>query len=563
MAQGEPSGASSVSRMAKRVLGFAVVETGAAMAFFVHGLLPLDTTGPHHAVAPVLLFLLLLGAALALTVRVRAVSSRLALVWAAAMHSVAVASLYLRPVSEHLQQALSGLSSPELAERVFMPASVVPPNNGLLHLTGAVALITAVGVAVHITLLWRVLDDPGSRPGSSAPPVSDANLRPPSSLSGSAGPMRMLALAWRMLMDTPFKSLGTLIGVIVSVFLMTQQTSLLTGILGRVTSFVNSTGADIWIVSQATESTDATGAIPASYVGVAAGTPGAQWAAPVVQGIGRVIRPDGVQEFVKVLGVEAPRYAGLPTTLAPGTEVDSLRASGRLLINWNDRPVFAGAEIGDRIEIGGQHAIIGGFFQGMDPHSPYYYVYANIDDARGLTRFPQDRVSFIAVGVQEGEDPADVRAALQSRLPNALVKTKDELSAMEEHYFLARTPVGVVFGMGATVAAFIGAAIVAVTMYSTAIDRARDFGTLKAIGARKRDLLQLLLLQALLFSAVGYALGMGAFLLVRYHVPQLPLVLPPKIAIGVFFAAVASCVLACFAAIRRVLSLDPAIVFRS
>lgn len=389
---------------------------------------------------------------------------------------------------------------------------------------------------------------------STAPPTRTAP-RP-------AEPLRLVGLAVRMLLDAPAKSLGTLLGVTISVFLMAQQGSLLLGILGRVTSFVRSAGVDLWITSAATESTDATDSLPASRLAAAAGTRGVAWAAPVVQGLGRVTRPDGVREFVKVLGVEAPRYAGLPRTLAPGTPPEALRAPRRILLNWNDRAAFAAAEVGDRIEIEGQAAVVSGFFQGMDPHSPYYYVFANIDDARAFTRFPQDRVTFVAIGAAPGVPAAALKARLEERLPDVLVRTRDEMSEMEERYFLVRTPVGLVFGMGAIVAAFIGAAIVAVTLYASAVDRARDYGTLKAIGARQRDLLGLLLVQAWLFFAGGFALGMAAFLLVRAHLPQLPMVTPPRLVLGVAAAALASCTIASVAAIRRVLAVDPAIVFR-
>jgi putative ABC transport system permease protein len=365
-----------------------------------------------------------------------------------------------------------------------------------------------------------------------------------------------------MLLDAPAKSLGTLLGVTISVFLMAQQGSLLLGILGRVTSFVRSAGVDLWITSVATESTDATDSLPASRLAAAAGTRGVAWVAPVVQGIGRVTRPDGVREFVKVLGVEAPRYAGLPRTLAPGTIPEALRAPRRILLNWNDRAAFAAAEVGDRLEIEGQAAVVSGFFQGMDPHSPYYYVFANIDDARAFTRFPQDRVTFVAIGAAPGVSPVALKARLEERLPDVLVRTRDEMSEMEERYFLVRTPVGLVFGMGAIVAAFIGAAIVAVTLYASAVDRAREYGTLKAIGARRRDLLGVLLVQAWLFFAGGFAVGMAAFFLVRAHLPQLPMVTPPRLVLGVAGAALASCTLASWAAIRRVLTVDPAIVFR-
>jgi putative ABC transport system permease protein len=374
--------------------------------------------------------------------------------------------------------------------------------------------------------------------------------------------MRLSSLSVRMLVDAPFKSLGTLIGVVVSVFLMLQQLSLLFGILGRVSAFADSTDVDVWIASAATESSDATDSIPASRVQAAAGTPGVAWAEPVVQGFGRVTRPDGVREFVKVLGVQPPRYAGLPRTLAGGTSPARLRASDRVFMNWNDRGTFAAAEPGDRVEIEGNATVVAGFFEGMDPHNPYYYFYANIDDARGMTAFPQDRVTFVAVGLEPGASVAEVKRRLAARIPDVTVLSRQDLHDAEVRYFLVRQPVGMVFGMGTVIAALIGGAIVAVTLYSTVIDRLRDYGMLKAIGARSRDLLQLLLAQAWVFALAGFAIGTGAFFLVRSLFTSLPMKATPGMITAVAVAALASCTLASLAAIRRVLTLDPAIVFK-
>jgi putative ABC transport system permease protein len=374
--------------------------------------------------------------------------------------------------------------------------------------------------------------------------------------------MRLGPLALRMLLDAPFKSLGTLLGVFVSVFLMLQQVSVLFGILGRVSAFADAADVDVWVASAATESTDATDSVPANRVQAAAGTRGVAWAEPVVQGIGRVTRPDGVREFVKVLGVRPPRYAGLPRTLSPGTSVSRLRASDRVFMNWNDRPTFAAAEPGDRVEVNGNAGVVAGFFEGMDPHSPYYYFYANIDDARAMTGFAQDRVTFVTVGLVPGASVTEVKRRLAARIPDATIFSRQDLHDAEIRYFLARNPVGLVFGMGTAVAAFIGGAIVAVTLYSTVIDRTRDYGMLKAIGARRRDLFQLLLLQAWAFALAGYAIGAGAFFLVRHAYPNLPMKATPEIVGGVALAALVSCTLASFAAIRRVLALDPAIVFK-
>jgi len=553
------------ARPAGGLLLAAGVESAVTLLHAVHGAATYHDPGRLHLVAPVLVAFLLVVAATVLALLHPGRPSLTGLVLATTVPFAGLFGLYHGGYGHLLKLLAFHHGMPEERLRsVFGAADFAVPGDLTFELTGLLAVPAAAVVVFQLVRLVRMFGDvpPPSRADHLAGGTGAGATAAAGRATGSSGLM-LTGLALRMLFDAPVKSLGTLLGVVVSVFLMAQQSSLLTGILGRVTAFVESTGADLWITSLATESTDATDSLPAAKVGAAAGTPGVAWAAPVVQGIGRVTRPDGVQEFTKVLGVEAPRYAGLPRSLAPGSTASALRGPGRILLNWNDRPTFAAAEPGDRVEIDGQAVTVAGFFQGMDPHSPYYYVFANIDDARAITGFPLDRVTFIAVGAAPGQALDELGARLQARLPNAMVKTSAELSAMEERYFLVRTPVGLVFGAGSLIAALIGAAIVAVTLYSTAIDRARDYGTLKAIGARRRDLLWLLLAQAWIFAAVGYLLGMSGFFVVRHLMPALPLVAPPRLVLGVAVAALASCTLASLAAIRRVLQLDAALVFRS
>jgi putative ABC transport system permease protein len=553
----ETAGWNRAVRATKALALAAVVETAVTIGHFVYSARLYEEPERLHVVGPALAVLAVTGALTALFVRRpgRILSAALSAV--TGVMYVGVFGLFHGGYSHLLKNVAFFAGAPdETLEWLFMSPDYARPDDVAFEISGILGLVASGFVAFWLVRLVRAT---WHRPDRRATVQPSAQLQ---TAAPQAGPLRLVGLALRMLFDTPFKSLGTLVGVVVSVFLMAQQSSLLFGILGRVTSFVDKSGVDIWITSVATESTDATDSLPASKVGAAASTPGVAWASPVVQGVGRVTRPDGVREYVKVLGVEPPRYAGLPRSLAPGTSAASLRASGRVLLNWNDRPTFAAAEPGDRVEVDGNAGVVAGFFQGMDPHSPYYYMFANIDDARAMTEYPLDRVTYIAVGLAPGYRVHDVKANLEARIPEALVRTRDEFAAMEERYFLVRTPVGLVFGMGSLFAALIGAAIVAVTLYSTAVDRARDYGTLKAIGARRIDILQLMFVQAWIFFAVGYAIGMIEFFGVRAHFPQLPMVAPPKVVLGVAAAAFASCSLASLVAIRRVLLVDPAIVFR-
>lgn len=371
----------------------------------------------------------------------------------------------------------------------------------------------------------------------------------------------MLRASVRLLLDQPSRALGTLLGVVMSTFLMAQQLSTFLGILGRVAAFSDGTEVDVWIASPTTIDTDITDSVPLRYRAAAASTPGVAHASAVVQGMTRATRPDGVRELVKVVGVEAPRYTALPRALDAAGRA-RLAAPGRLLISEADRPLYGGAQPGDRVELGGRTMIVAGFFDGVDPHGNYSYMFTNLADARAITGLAPERATFIAVTLTPGADGAQVAAVLRRRLPDARVFTRAEMRAAVVGHFIQRTPVGMVFGLGIIVAALVGSLIVGVTMFSSAVDRTRDFATLRAIGATRRDLLELLLGQAALFFVAGTSVGLIAFAIVKTHAAGVPMASPPWMIGAVAAASLMSCLLASLAAIRRVLAVDPAIVFR-
>lgn len=372
----------------------------------------------------------------------------------------------------------------------------------------------------------------------------------------------MLRTAGKLLLDQPSKSLGTLLGVVVSTFLMAQQVSTLLGILGRVAAFADGTHVDVWVTSATTEDSDITGSVPMTYQATAASTDGVERANPLVHGMSRATRPDGVRELVKVVGVEAPQFSGLARSLVDGTQRRDLAGPGRVFVSAADRPLYGPAQRGDRLEVGGRTLVVSGFFDGIDPHGSYSYLFTNLADARALAEMPADRATFMTVQIKPGRDPDSVAERLRARIPDARIMTSAELRHAEVTHFMQRTPVGMVFGMGAVVAALVGSLIVGVTMFSSVVDRTRDFGTLLAIGATRRDLFALLMAQALVFFVVGTSLGLAVFALVKHYASSAPMLAPPWLLALVAVGSLVSCLLASVAAIRRVLSIDPAIVFK-
>ena len=69
---------------------------------------------------------------------------------------------------------------------------------------------------------------------------------------------------------------------------------------------------------------------------------------------------------------------------------------------------------------------------------------------------------------------------------------------------------GMSFGTLVVFAMISGFFIIGLTLYSSALDRVKDYGTLKAIGANKSYVNRLLITQALLYALIGFSV---AFLL--------------------------------------------------
>lgn len=111
-----------------------------------------------------------------------------------------------------------------------------------------------------------------------------------------------------------------------------------------------------------------------------------------------------------------------------------------------------------------------------------------------------------------------------------------------------------------------GTLIVALTVYSGVVERLAEYGIIKAMGARGRWLLRVVVGQtvtvALLGTAAGYVMFRGAAAVVTALRPQFNIVLPGRVAAAVLLAAGVMALLAGVVPVRRLARLDPASVYR-
>jgi putative ABC transport system permease protein len=98
------------------------------------------------------------------------------------------------------------------------------------------------------------------------------------------------------------------------------------------------------------------------------------------------------------------------------------------------------------------------------------------------------------------------------------------------------------------------------------IENLKQFGALKAIGVTNRRLVGMILLQALVVAGIGYSLGIGLvsifFEITLTKVATRGLVLMWQSVAGTGAIIFLIVILASLLSIRRVLVLEPAVVFR-
>jgi putative ABC transport system permease protein len=132
-------------------------------------------------------------------------------------------------------------------------------------------------------------------------------------------------------------------------------------------------------------------------------------------------------------------------------------------------------------------------------------------------------------------------------------------------YWIFRTGAGFAIGLSTLLGFVVGTVIVGQTIYSSTIDRLKEFGTLKAIGASNGHLYRLIFAQALIYAGAGYVLGMvasaGVARLAR-HVGS-PILVTTALVSGMLLVTVAMCLLASFLSIFRITRLEPAVVFKA
>jgi len=368
--------------------------------------------------------------------------------------------------------------------------------------------------------------------------------------------------ALKMLFHEKATAFGSIAGVIAIIFLVGQQLAIFFGLLGYMSFLVDNSNADIWVKTQNTDNFNAGGTIPMSYRDRIMGIEGIQWAEPIVIRSGLLKLKNGNFQAVQIFGTRRPNLVGGPTRFSQGS-IEGLLDGEGVTVDSLDLDILGSPSIGDIFEINSKRARVTAITKGMQGFSGFI-LYTNIEKARELVSMSTDRCSNILIKVEKDTNIKDMISLLKQALPKAEAISTRDLSNQTRLYYLKNTGIGSSFGLTTFISIIVGVVVIALTMYTNVLNKTRDYAVLRALGARKRDVLYIVFLQAVYIAIAGIFVGFTLLSMFLFFTKDsgLPSYLPWWMPIAHALGTILLCILGSTIAMRRAVSIEPATAFR-
>ena len=380
----------------------------------------------------------------------------------------------------------------------------------------------------------------------------------------------MLWLALKMLFHEKVRLLITLLGVTVSAILTLIEVAIYLGMMGNATALIRHTDADLWITSRNIQTFDFALPFPAARIDRVRALPQVLWAEKLLLSWGYLKLPAGGREQVQIIGYDPDTGIGAPWAMAEGTPA-AVKGGNYMILDRTSGQRLGRLETGTLWEldfVNTKYSFkLTGLSDGIKSFTTAPIVFMSYNR---LSRFFadagwQDQTAFIVAKAKPGADVAAIARALRAALRDNDVFTRDEFIHKTVHYWTVQTGMGMAFFLTALLAMIIGGAIVGQTIYASTLEHLREYGTLKAIGAKNREIYQVILSQAALSAAAGFVLAAVLVLLVRGAIESagVPLYFSPALFAAVFLVVLVSCLAAAYFSVSKIRTLDPVSVFKA
>lgn len=377
----------------------------------------------------------------------------------------------------------------------------------------------------------------------------------------------MTWVALKMLFGNPGKYLGIVLGVAFASLLISQQASIFCGLMRMTTSQIRDVhGAGIWVMDPNVRFVDDIKPMSETQLGRVRGVPGVKWAVRFYKGLSRAKMPDGNFQQVILLGLDDATLVGAPQEMVAGELRDLWRPDAVIMDERGARQLWPADpfRLGRVFEMNDTRAVLVGICRASRTFQTFPVVYTTYTRAVQFNP-PERKVMSFVLAQNDSDLSAEEVCERITRQTGLQAVTREQFVWKTIWYYMRSTGIPVNFGITVLLGFIVGTAIAGQTFYLFTVENLRQFGTLKALGSSNRQILRMILVQAAVVGLVGYGLGAGAaglFGEAAKGTSRLAFFMPWHVLAGTGAAVVLIVLLSSLLCIRRVLILEPAVVFK-
>ena len=378
----------------------------------------------------------------------------------------------------------------------------------------------------------------------------------------------MLWLSFRMLLQERGRLIITLVGIVFSTVLTLIEVAIYLGMMGNATAVVRHTDADIWVVSQNVPNFDFSQPFPAYRINRIRALDEVLWAEKIHVWFAFLKLADGRREQAQVIGFNPDSGIGGPWSMVKGVAAD-VKGGNYIIMDQSSQQRLGRLEPGSMWELNlfreQSFKLVALSREALSFTTiPVIFTSYNVIEQNLMGTDFEGQTSFIVVKLKDPARISQVVQSLRSALPDNDVYTKQEFINRTVNYWTIQTGMGMAFFLTAILAVLIGGAIVGQTIYASTMEHLRDFGTLKAMGAHNSDINLVILTQAAVSAALGFAIGVAVTFASRGGIESagVSMQLPLMLFLVVFAIMLVTCLAAAYISVRKVRMLDPVMVFR-
>jgi putative ABC transport system permease protein len=374
----------------------------------------------------------------------------------------------------------------------------------------------------------------------------------------------ILRIGFKLLVNDKAKFSALLIGITFAVFLMMQMTAMFAGILNRAFSTVTNVGAAMWIMDPAVNTATTAIPLPDYLLDAVRSMDGVSYAVPLFIGGAQVRLDSGTYQSVNVVGLDDTSLFGRPE-LEQGNIQDIYADDAFVVVNDAEFSKLENPKIGTIFELNDHRSVIVGVARvaanGLNGVPTLYTTYS-----RAIENIPTTRYTISYVLVQPKNDAAVAGIQQQVAKLGYVAFTKDEFNHRITNYYTYQTGIGTNILLMTVISFIVGLSISGQTFYTFILENLEKFGALKAIGAKGRELVYMILFMATFTALTGYGLGVGLVTLMisiaRYRLPNYAAMITFGNLALAFGMVLLIAGISSYIGVRKVLKIEPFDIFR-